>query len=59
MASIVIADDTLAYDGTFLETRPVGGTENAVINFARAMARRGHHVTAWHEHAARFEAAVM
>ena len=47
MATIVIADDTLAYDGTFLETRPIGGTENAVINFARAMARRGHHVTAY------------
>ena len=47
MATIIIADDTLAYDGTFLETRPIGGTENAVINFARAMARRGHQVTAY------------
>jgi glycosyltransferase involved in cell wall biosynthesis len=47
MASVVIADDTKFYDGTYLETQPLGGTESAVINFARAMARRGHSVTAY------------
>jgi glycosyltransferase involved in cell wall biosynthesis len=47
MASIVIADDTGAYDGTSLETKPLGGTESSVIRFARAMARRGHDVTAY------------
>src|SRR6476646_9670673 len=47
MASVVIADDTRAYDGTFLETHPLGGTESSVIRFARAMARRGHEVTAY------------
>ena len=45
MVSVVIADDTKSYDGTWLETRPLGGTESSVIRFARAMARRGHDVT--------------
>ena len=47
MVSVVIADDTKSYDGTWLETRPLGGTESSVIRFARAMARRGHDVTAY------------
>jgi glycosyltransferase involved in cell wall biosynthesis len=47
MASIVIADDTKAYDGTFLDNKPLGGTESAVIRFAESMARRGHQVTAY------------
>ncbi len=47
MASIVIADDTKAYDGSFLEMHPLGGTESSVIRFARAMARRGHDVSAY------------
>src|SRR5262245_8261305 len=47
MASVVIADDTKFYDGTYLETHPLGGTESAVIRFARAMARRGHDVAAY------------
>jgi hypothetical protein len=55
MASVVIADDTKFYDGTYLETQPVGGTESAVINFARAMARRGHAVTAYTNCAAPIE----
>lgn len=42
MATIVVADDTGAYDGASLETKPLGGTESSVIRFARAMARRGH-----------------
>jgi glycosyltransferase involved in cell wall biosynthesis len=47
MASIIIADDTKSYDGTWLETRSLGGTESSVIRFARAMARRGHDVCAY------------
>jgi len=45
MATIVIADDTKHYDGTYLETRPLGGTESSVIRLARALARHGHDVT--------------
>jgi glycosyltransferase involved in cell wall biosynthesis len=55
MASIVIADDTKFYDGTYLESHPLGGTESAVINFSRAMARRGHDVTAYTNCAAPIE----
>jgi hypothetical protein len=55
MASVVIADDTKFYDGTYLETQPLGGTESAVINFARAMARRGHDVVAYTNCAAPIE----
>jgi glycosyltransferase involved in cell wall biosynthesis len=47
MASIIIADDTSAYDGTYLESRPLGGTESSVIRLAQALARRGHQVTAF------------
>jgi len=47
MASIIIADDTRFYDGTYLETQPLGGTESTVIRFARAMARRGHEVVCY------------
>jgi glycosyltransferase involved in cell wall biosynthesis len=47
MASIVIADDTKSYDGTWLETRPLGGTESSVIRLARALARRGHDVSVY------------
>ena len=45
MATIVIADNTKHYDGTYLETRPLGGTESSVIRLARALARRGHNLT--------------
>jgi glycosyltransferase involved in cell wall biosynthesis len=47
MASLVIADDTSAYDGTYLGTHPLGGTESSVIHFSRAMARRGHEVAVY------------
>jgi hypothetical protein len=47
VVSVVIADDTKSYDGTYLETRPLGGTESSVIRFARAMARRGHDVSVY------------
>ena len=47
MASVIIADDTKSYDGTWLETRPLGGTEASVVRFARAMVRRGHDVSVY------------
>ena len=47
MAFIVIADDTKFYDGTYLETHPLGGTESSVIRLARAMVRRGHEVVVY------------
>ena len=46
MVSIVFADTTGRYDGTDLERRPLGGTESSLIQLARALARRGHEVTA-------------
>jgi glycosyltransferase involved in cell wall biosynthesis len=45
MATIIIADDTKHYDGTYLDRRPLGGTESSVIRLARALVRRGHDVT--------------
>ena len=47
MASIIIADDTKFYDGSYLETQPIGGTESSIIRFARAMVRRGHNVSVY------------
>jgi len=47
MASIIIADKTRHYDGTYLETRALGGTESSVIQLARALARREHEVTVY------------
>ena len=46
MVSIVFADSTGRYDGTDLERRPLGGTESSLIYLARALAERGHEVTA-------------
>jgi glycosyltransferase involved in cell wall biosynthesis len=46
MVSIVFADTTGRYDGTDLERRPLGGTESSLVYLARALAERGHEVTA-------------
>jgi glycosyltransferase involved in cell wall biosynthesis len=46
-ADIIIADTTLHYDGRYLETRPLGGTESSVIRLARELVRRGHRVTCY------------
>jgi glycosyltransferase involved in cell wall biosynthesis len=46
MASIVFADSTGRYDGTDFERRPLGGTESSLVQLARALAQRGHQVTA-------------
>jgi glycosyltransferase involved in cell wall biosynthesis len=47
MASIIIADKTRHYDGRYLETRALGGTESSVIQLARQLARRRHEVTVY------------
>jgi len=46
MVSIVFADTTGRYDGSDLERKPLGGTESSLVYLARALARRGHQVTA-------------
>src|SRR4051794_11172951 len=47
MATIVIADMTTRFDGTFLNTRPLGGSESSIIRLAGAFAQRGHDVTVY------------
>jgi glycosyltransferase involved in cell wall biosynthesis len=47
MASIIFADTTKHYDGRYLETHPLGGTESSVIRLARELARRRHRVTVY------------
>jgi hypothetical protein len=47
VASIIIADKTPHYDGTYLENHPLGGTESLVIQLARELARLNHEVRAY------------
>jgi glycosyltransferase involved in cell wall biosynthesis len=44
MASIVMADDGLAFDGAMAEHAPLGGAETAFVALAEALARRRHAV---------------
>ncbi|MBM3571818.1 MAG: glycosyltransferase, partial [Alphaproteobacteria bacterium] len=44
MASIVMADDGMRFDGGSLDAGPLGGAETAVVSLAEALARRGHQV---------------
>src|SRR5260370_41249698 len=44
MASIVMADDGIAFDGATAEKMPLGGAETAFVALAEALARRGHEV---------------
>lgn len=44
MARILLADDGIEFDGSTLETRPLGGAETSFILLARELARRGHEV---------------
>ncbi len=46
MASVVMADDGIAFDGATAETGPLGGAETAFVALAEALAARGHHVEA-------------
>jgi len=47
MASIVMADDGIAFDGAMAETGPLGGAETAFVALAEALAARGHDVRAF------------
>ncbi len=42
MASVVMADDGIAFDGAMAETEPLGGAETAFVALAEALAERGH-----------------
>lgn len=44
MASIVMTDDGIAFDGNSLEEGPLGGAETAFMSLAQAFAARGHDV---------------
>jgi glycosyltransferase involved in cell wall biosynthesis len=46
MASIVMADDGIAFDSVTMRERPLGGAETAFVSLAEAFAARGHRVTA-------------
>jgi glycosyltransferase involved in cell wall biosynthesis len=46
MASVVLADDGIAFDGATAETGPLGGAETAFVALAEALAARGHAVEA-------------
>jgi glycosyltransferase involved in cell wall biosynthesis len=46
MASVVMADDGVAFDGVMAETAPLGGAETAFVALAEALAARGHEVDA-------------
>jgi glycosyltransferase involved in cell wall biosynthesis len=47
MASVVMADDGIAFDGATAETGPLGGAETAFVALAEALAVRGHQVNAY------------
>jgi glycosyltransferase involved in cell wall biosynthesis len=46
MASVVMVDDGIAFDGVMAETAPLGGAETAFVALAEALAARGHLVEA-------------
>ena len=46
MASVVMADDGIAFDGVMAEQGPLGGAETAFVALAEALAARGHRVEA-------------
>src|SRR6185312_492835 len=46
MASVVMADDGIAFDGATAEVGPLGGAETAFVALAEALAARGHEVEA-------------
>jgi glycosyltransferase involved in cell wall biosynthesis len=42
MAHVVMADDSVAFDGAMAESGPLGGAETAFVALAEALAARGH-----------------
>src|SRR6266436_10004378 len=47
MATVVMADDGIAFDGVMAEEGPLGGAETAFAALAEALAGRGHDVGVW------------
>lgn len=47
MATIVMSDDGIVFDGRTLDERPLGGAETSFTEMANAMAARGHEVTVY------------
>ena len=47
MASVVMADDGIVFDGAMAEAGPLGGAETAFVALAEALAARGHDVRAF------------
>lgn len=47
MASVVMADDGIAFNGATAEVGPLGGAETAFVALAEALAARGHEVRAF------------
>ena len=45
MATIVLADDGIRFDGRTPSERPLGGVESAVVALVEELARRGHRVS--------------
>jgi glycosyltransferase involved in cell wall biosynthesis len=44
MASVLMADDGIAFDGAMAEIAPLGGAETALVALAEALVGRGHEV---------------
>ena len=47
MATIILADDGIEFDGRTPETRPLGGVESSVIQLMETLAANGHTVTVY------------
>lgn len=49
MATIILADDGIVFDGTTPDKGPLGGAESSVIQLMHALAARGHDVTVYNK----------
>ncbi|MDA8637968.1 glycosyltransferase [Rhodospirillales bacterium] len=49
MATIILADDGISFDGMTPELRPLGGAESALIQLVETFAERGHDITVYNK----------
>jgi glycosyltransferase involved in cell wall biosynthesis len=49
MATIILADDGISFDGRTPEQRPLGGAESALIQLVETLAARGHDLTVYNK----------
>ena len=49
MATIILADDGISFDGMTPEQRPLGGAESALIQLVETLADRGHEITVYNK----------